>query len=357
MPLKNNCPIVRLKTNEPMNLSRILIVRFSSLGDIVLISPVTRALRQAYPQTRMTVLVKRPYEPIARALPGVDDVEIFDSNQGFCSLAARVRSADYDLMVDLHANIRSHFLAWSGRAKQILRYHKQRLARMSIVYYPASSIATRHTVDAYLQVLQPLGIFDCDRSPELLLPDTGNDEVTERLHTEGIFPSDLLMGIAPGASHPTKQWPASYFAELADYMVRTHGLKILLIGNDQDRETTRTIAHAMTMPVVDWTGRMDLTILPAAIQRCHIMVSNDSGPMHIASAVKTPVIGLFGPTHPRLGFSPLGSGDRALSLHLPCSPCSLHGEKSCKIHTHACLKDLTVECVIAEVEQHLPRPV
>jgi heptosyltransferase-2 len=314
-----------------MNLSRILIVRFSSLGDIVLISPVTRALRQAYPQTRMTVLVKRAYEPIARALPGVDDVEIFDSNQGLWPLAARVRSADYDLMVDLHANIRSHLLAWSGRAKQILRYHKRRLARMSIVYYPASSIATRHTVDAYLQVLQPLGISDCDRSPELLLPDTGNDEVTERLHTEGIFPSDLLMGIAPGASHPTKQWPASYFAELADYMVRTHDL--------------------------NGTGRMDLTILPAAIQRCHIMVSNDSGPMHIASAVKTPVIGLFGPTHPRLGFSPLGSGDRALSLHLPCSPCSLHGEKSCKIHTHACLKDLTVECVISEVEQLLQRPV
>ena len=336
-----------------MNPSRILIVRFSSLGDLVLVSPVTRALRQAYPQATITVLVKRAYESIALLLPGVDSVEVFDSNQGLMPLASDVRRTRYDLLIDLHANARSYLLALLGRSGRTLRYRKRHLARMIMVYYPSLSMVTRHTVDAYLKALQPLGIFDSDPSPELLLTDLAIDEVTERCGLESIQPTDQLIGIAPGASHVTKQWPAPYFAELADYLVQTHKVKILIIGSDEDRDINRAVVKAMTMPVVDWTGRTDFAILPAAIHRCHLIVSNDSGPMHIASSVRTPVIGLFGPTHPRLGFSPIGAQDLALSLDLPCSPCSLHGEKPCRIHTHACLKDLTVDRVIAEIEQRL----
>lgn len=334
-----------------MNPSRILIVRLSSLGDIVLVSPVTRALKKAYPKAGITMLVKKAYAPIARCMPGVDEVDVFDEDQGLRSLASRVRHAEYDLMVDLHANIRSRLLAWSGRPGRVIRYRKRRPARMGMVHFSGGTIKTRHTVDLYLQTLQALDISEADRSPDLIVSDEARQHVEEMLRRNGVQPTDQILAFAPGASHPTKQWPAASFALLADRLIKSRGLPVLLIGGEQDRETAAAVVQSAALPVIDWTGRLDLSLLPAAVQRCRLLVSNDSGPMHVASAVRTPVIGLFGPTHPRLGFSPLGARDRAISLDLPCSPCSLHGEKACKFHTNECLQGLAVERVISEIDQ------
>ena len=106
---------------------------------------------------------------------------------------------------------------------------------------------------------------------------------------------------------------------------------------------------AMTTPVIDWTGQCDLSLLPAAIQRCQTLLTNDTGPMHVASAVRTPVVGLFGPTHPCLGFTLLAPHDASLSMDLSCSPCSLHGARRCRFKTNACLETLQVDRVIQEV--------
>ena len=106
---------------------------------------------------------------------------------------------------------------------------------------------------------------------------------------------------------------------------------------------------AMTTPVIDWTGQCDLSLLPAAIQRCQTLLTNDTGPMHVASAVRTPVVGPFGPTHPCLGFTLLAPHDASLSMDLSCSPCSLHGARPCRFKTNACLETLQVDRVIQEV--------
>jgi heptosyltransferase-2 len=176
------------------------------------------------------------------------------------------------------------------------------------------------------------------------------------LRGHGILPPDRLLGLAPGASSATKWWPARHFAQLADHTARTLGTRTLLIGSARDRDAVQAVRSAMTTPALDWTGTIDLSMLPAVIHRCAVLVSNDSGPMHVASAVRTPVIGLFGPTHPRLGFTPLGPQDAALTLDLACSPCSLHGNIPCRIGTHACLDTLPVSRVIREVAQRLARP-
>lgn len=331
--------------------ARILIIRFSSLGDIVLTSPATRALHQLFPDARLAITVKREYEPIARLLPGVDDVLLFDASSGIGPLLSRVREARFDVVIDLHANPRSALIATLGGAHRVIRYRKRRLARMGMVYKTGLSMPIRHTVDLYLAALEPLGVTTLDRWPELAVHSAARREIDGRLRTHGVPDDQPVIGLAPGASSPTKRWSATQFARLADRLQAFLNAAIVLIGGPNEHAVTAAVAEEMTGSSVDWGGRLDLASLPAAIQRCHLFVSNDSGPMHVASAVGTPVIGLFGPTHPRLGFAPLGPHDAALSLDLDCSPCSLHGERPCWKGTHACLDDLSVERVVSEVER------
>ena len=345
--------------------SRILVIRFSSMGDIVLTSPVTRQLGRLFPDAEIDFLTRAEYAPLARALPGVDAVQCFEPGTGLLSLVSRLRERRYDLAIDLHGNLRSRLVAMAGIAGTVLRYDKRRFARMAIVWSRRRSRPVPHTVDRYLEVLDQ---FDAaaapvqegahhaaeKRLPQLKVDDAAAAQVEERLAGAGIGLDVPVLGVAPGASHGPKRWPPERFARVADHMAKSRDMKVLLLGSEADRPVTGEVARAMERPAVDWTGATDLAALAAAVQRCALLVSNDSGPMHVATAVGTPVIGVFGATHPRLGFAPVGPADAAVTLDLPCSPCSLHGNRACRFRTHACMEDLDPRRVIAEAERRVP---
>lgn len=351
--------------------SRILVIRFSSMGDIVLTSPVTRALDRLFPNAEIDILTRSEYAPLAHALPGVTAVQCFEPGTGLLSLVSRLRERRYDLAIDLHGNLRSRLVVMAGVAGRVLRYDKRRFARMAIVRRRRRSRPVPHTVDRYLEVLDRLdaaatpgleggpglvGAHDVaeKRLPQLKVDGAAAAEVEELLAGAGIGLDARVLGVAPGASHGPKRWPPERFARVADHMAKSREMKILLLGSEADRAVTGEVANAMELPAVDWTGATDLELLPAAVQRCALLVSNDSGPMHVATAVGTPVIGVFGATHPRLGFAPVGPADTAVTLDLPCSPCSLHGNRACRFRTHACMVDLDPSRVIAEAERRVP---
>ena len=335
------------------------------MGDIVLTSPVTRQLGRLWPNAEIEFLTRAEYAPLARALPGVAAVQCFDPDTSLMSLVSRLRERRYDLAFDLHGNLRSRLVTTVGIAGRVLRYDKRRFARMAIVRRRMRSRPVPHTVDRYLEVLDRLdaaaapgleGPHDAaeKRLPQLKVGGAAAAEVEERLAGAGIGPNVRVLGVAPGASHGPKRWPPERFARVADHMAKSRELKLLLLGSETDRAVTCEVLNAMERPAVDWTGATDLALLPAAVQRCALLVSNDSGPMHVATAVGTPVIGLFGATHPRLGFAPVGPADAAVTLDLPCSPCSLHGNRACRFRTHACLVDLDPSRVILEAERRVP---
>lgn len=345
--------------------SRILVVRFSSMGDIVLTSPVTRQLSRICPDAEVDFLTRTEYAPLARALAGVAAVQCFEPGTGLWRLVSRLRERRYDLVVDLHGNLRSRLVTMAGIAGRVLRYDKRRLSRMAIVRSRRRSRSVSHTIDRYLAILDRLGIGDAPRhgdahsAEEMRLPKLNVDAaavamVEERLAVAGIGPEVPVLGVAPGASHGPKRWPPERFARVAEHMARTRDMKILLLGNEKDRPVTSEVARALGRQAVDWTGTTDLALLPAAVRRCGLLVSNDSGPMHVATAVGTPVVGVFGATHPRLGFAPVGPADAAVTLDLPCSPCSLHGNRACRFGTHACMEELDPRRVIAEAERRVP---
>ena len=345
--------------------SRILVIRFSSMGDIVLTSPVTRALGRLIPDAEIDILTRSEYAPLAHALPGVTAVQCFEPRTGLLSLVSRLTERRYDLAIDLHGNLRSRLVAMAGIAGRVLRYDKRRFARMAIVRRRRRSRPVPHAIDRYLEVLDRLdaaaapGLEGAHDAAEMRLPQLKVDGaaaamVEERLAGAGIGPDVRILGVAPGASHGPKRWPPARFARVADHMAKSRDLKVLLLGSEADRPVTGEVARAMERPAVDWTGTTDLAMLPAAVRRCALLVSNDSGPMHVATAVGTPVIGVFGATHPRLGFAPVGPADTAVTLDLPCSPCSLHGNRACRFRTHACMDELDPGRVIAEAERRVP---
>ena len=347
--------------------SRILVIRFSSMGDIVLTSPVTRQLSRICPDAEIDFLTREEYASLARALPGIVQVQRFEPERGLWALVARLRRRRYDLVIDLHGSIRSRLVRLAGNARRAVRYDKRRIARMALVARSGGSVTVPHTVDRYLEVLEAFdGKTVCDETPsdgapdasisklpELIVEDSAEAEVASRLADGGIGPEDPVLGLAPGASHRPKRWPPDRFARVADHLAAVHGMSVLLLGSEEDRPVAAEVAGAMEEPALDWTGETDLALLPAAVKRCRHLVCNDSGPMHVATAVGTPVTGVFGATHPRLGFAPLGPEDAAVSLDLPCSPCSLHGNRACRFGTHACMEDLPSQSVIAEAKRRL----
>ena len=348
--------------------TRILVIRFSSMGDIVLTSPVTRQLGRLVPDAEIDFLTQSEYAPLARALPGVTEVECLAPETGLWRLVSRLRERRYDLAFDLHGNLRSRLVVMAGIAGRVLRYDKRRFVRMAIVRRRRRSRSVPHTVDRYLEVLErfePLDAADASgrggkqsdaekRLPQLKVDAAAVAVVEERLAEAGIGPDVRVLGVAPGASHGPKRWPPERFARVADHMAQSRDMKILLLGNEADRPVAGEVAHAMERPAVDWSGATDLAMLPAAVRRCALLVSNDSGPMHVATAVGTPVVGVFGATHPRLGFAPVGPADTAVTLDLPCSPCSLHGNRACRFRTHACMEELEPRRVISEAERRVP---
>lgn len=349
-------------SNSP---SRILVIRFSSMGDIVLTATVTRRLSRIFPDAELDFLTRDEYAPLARAFPGVTEVECLSPETGLWRLVSRLRERRYDLAIDLHGNLRSRLVVMAGIAGRVLRYDKRRFARMAIVRRRRRSRSVPHTVDRYLEALDRLDAAAAShresaqnarekRLPQLKVDGAAVAMVEERLAETGIGPEVRVLGVAPGASHGPKRWPPERFARVADHVARTRDMKILLLGSEKDRPVASEVARALERQAVNWTGATDLALLPAAVQRCALLVSNDSGPMHVATAVGTPVIGIFGATHPRLGFAPVGPVDAAVTLDLPCSPCSLHGNRACRFGTHACMEDLDPRRVIAEAERRVP---
>ena len=342
---------------------RILIIRFSSIGDIVLTSPVTRHLRKIYPKAELDYLTKTEYAPLAQALPGFDHVVSFEIPNGIWALSARLRRKSYDLVVDLHGSIRSRLVTLLTNGNQVVRYNKQRVARIALIASNRNkrSWEINHTVDRYLDIINKLGdgeilpiaktyLSEIDRLPQLIVKKSISIEIMNSLTKAGIKSESSIVGIAPSASHSTKRWRPDYFAIVADYLVEVHGMTILLLGGADDSIVTKKVVSAMKTSALNWFGRTNLLQLAAAIKQCRILISNDSGPMHIATAVGTPALGIFGSTHPQLGFAPLGPQDTMVSLNLPCSPCSLHGDRVCRFGTQACLEDLSPQHIINEIE-------
>jgi heptosyltransferase-2 len=172
-----------------------------------------------------------------------------------------------------------------------------------------------------------------------------------RLQELGLGPQDKLVGLHPGSIWPTKRWPAERYALLTARLVKEAGARVILIGAREDQELSCRIAAQSCVETFDWTGKTTLSELMQLMRRLSLMVTNDSGPMHIAAASGVPTLAIFGPTTRELGFFPHGPGHRVLEKNLACRPCGLHGGRLCPEGHFLCMGLITVEEVFRNARE------
>ena len=324
---------------------KILLIRLSSIGDILLTTPLLRLLHRRFPQAQIDFVVKEQFRDLLRCDPAIGTLYTLASRAGFSGLTAlraELHAQNYDLVVDVHNNWRSRFLCLGLKGGRVVRYRKyawQRflLIRAKIDKYPGEIPVHRR----YLDTVRDWGIADDGQGLQIALDPTDRQQAQLVLQQNGYRLDELQLGFAPGAGMPTKIWPAEYFALLAERCLRQANVRIWLFGNQADRDAAERICRVHPDRIVDMTGKFTLMQTSCALAAMQGLVCNDSGLMHLATAVKCPVLAIFGPTTRQFGFYPQGSQVKVIEHeHLDCRPCSAYGSKRCPRNHFRCMREI-----------------
>lgn len=320
----------------------ILVVRLSSLGDIVLALPTVDALRSHWPGAHIAFLARAPFGSILREARSIDRLFVWDGPGAPVPEEVRVRT--WDLIVDLSATGRSRRLLMGIPARRTLRTRKETLRRFAFVRLRAfggARVSISSAMDRMAAALVPLGLDRGGRTPSLVPP---------------VPRDDRLVLLAPGGGRGAKRWPAEHFAETARRLVH-RGFRLLVIGGLEEKELLDDVVRGIAPGHVRVIAGAETASLPGLLAPCSVAVTNDSGLLHVAEACGVPVVALFGPTHPRLGFAPWRADSVALHTGISCSPCDPHGPEVCPRGHHRCMKSIEVETVVSAVlSRHVGEP-
>ncbi len=309
------------------NPTNILIIDFGQLGDVVLSLPALRAARKRFPNARITVAVGKPGAEIVRlanvaneVLP-VDRVALRDGPKvaslvRLYKLVKQVRRADYDFVIDLHSLSETNLLGFlSGAPKRLYSRRPPRSWDFLANFEPRPPVEDdhrkRHLIDRYLDVLLPLDVRDAEREPRIASRVSDDAFVTSLLKKAKAEAGVPLVGLFPGAGHPSRRWPLEKFAELADFLIRNDGVRVVLFLGPEEAALSKDLKKAFPAGTVI-LDKLTIPQLAAALARLSVFVSNDTGPMHIAAAVLTPVVVLLHQRAPR-SYLPIGDRHRFVS--------------------------------------------
>jgi heptosyltransferase-2 len=324
---------------------RLLVIRYSALGDVVLATSVLEPLRRAFPGACIEWVTSAAVAPLLEGLPELAAVHrLGPGGEGPGALAARLRGR-FDLAIDLQEKVKSRWLAMAAAHRRL--YFHRRTVRQALwaLLGRDRPVGRAHATRLYAEALAPLGV-EGPGPLRIAIPALARERARQLLSGA----RRPLVGVAPGASWATKRWAPERFAAVADALHEAgHGL--VLVAGPGDAVPAAAFRAALRAPL-----QADLTDLPvesmaAALGELRLLLSCDSGPVHLAAAQGIASLVLFGPTSAvRWGPPPPG---RALSLGLVCQPCSNHGGERCPLGHHDCLVKLPVERVLASARELL----
>jgi len=340
---------------------RAVLIRFSSLGDVVLTLPVTRSLRAAFPAAEIVYLTKAAFGPLLEGQPGIDRVvTLEDAGPGLKALRSHCRGLGrFDLALDLHRTLRSRACLRALDADHRFSYRKDALLRR---LWAAGWMRGRmeavqpHVVDRYLEPLRRFGVAPAHTVPELVVPPERLSAMRELLVAAGVRDPDRVAVIVPGARWPNKRWSPASFAAVAAGLRDTEALEPVIAGDALDRESAGAVRALVPGGALLLAGRTGLPELAALLKIARVVIANDSGPAHLAAAVGSAVVALFGPTHEAFGFAPRGERVRVVSRALACRPCTVHGGLRCPRKRRACLDDIAPAEALAAARELLAQP-
>jgi heptosyltransferase-3 len=313
----------------------ILIIKLRYIGDVLLATPTLRAIKVTQLDARVTMMVNRGTEDVLSGNPDLDEIIVLDKG----SLAAQsrlisgLRSRRFDTVIDLTDGDRSAFLSWvSGALIRIGFNDEQRWRGHYYTQVVQSVPGVRHRIDRDLEALKLLGIQAGSKDPQLWLTPEEMNSADQLLNQLGVQRSQPMVILQPGARYWFKAWPPERFAELADQLVSQYGCQVLIGGSNQDIDLAEQIRQMAKCNPIVMAGRTTIKQFAAIAKKSVLFVGSDSGAMHIASAVGTPVVGMFGPSNPR-EWGPRGGPVEVLYKELDCRSCfhptCIRGEENC----------------------------
>ena len=344
--------MTRFGSSSPLPEESILVVRMSSVGDIVLTEPVIAALKSAYPDARIGFIVKRKYVDLIASNPAIDTIHLLDDSSfsALRRLCREVRAGGYSAVVDLHRNARSLALTVCSRASLATAYKKRELKdslRVRIGRRPFR--ASKRLVERYLDALAPLGLRPACRKPRFHLSASDEEWAARYLDDLGLAPG-AYAAVVPGALWATKRWPAKRFSAVSSALAAEFDLNVLLLGSMSERQLCEDIAGYAGSRVLVAAGETKLGQMAALIGSARIFIGNDSGPMHIAAALGTSTVAIFGPTDPgQFDFE----NNEVVYADLECSACSFYGTDACKLGHWQCMQSLSAGLVLSAVRRLL----
>lgn len=320
------------------NKVKILIIRLSSLGDILLTTPVIRSLKSSKPNSEIDVLVKKQYIDTIKYNPHINLI-LTHSHDNFTDLKRTIKNNEYDLIIDLQGNLRSRILGL-GASSSVLRINKPAFKKWLLVN---TKIDLLHDFSIPKLYAKTANVILDNEGLEIFIDDSVKPRINEGTN---------YLGICPGSRHKTKMWPADYFTELGKKLT-LEGFQILVFGGKDDKTICEQISAGIPGSVNLQTEN-DLLQMASELKLCKLVISNDSGLMHAASAVKTPVVALFGSTVKSFGFSPYGVQNLIIeNIGLNCRPCSHIGLEKCPKKHFKCMNDLNPDLVYNQVNNFI----
>jgi heptosyltransferase III len=334
---------------DPTAIRSILIIKLRAVGDVLLSTIVTPNLRRAFPNARIDFLTEPPSVDILRGNPSVDNTLVFNiATMSGLSLIRMVRQRKYDLVIDLFGNPRTALVTYLSKAPYRVGFRfRQRAYAYNILVEPRGG--TVHNTQFNLDALEAIGVPITERSLQFRFSKEDEDYVSGFV-SKVAGKGDLVVGINTGGGWYTKRWGLAQYAELADRLVTESGARVLLLWGPGQREDVERLQGLMKSKAVI-PPATTLKQLGALLRICTFVVSNDSGPMHLAAAVGTPVLGIFGPTNPLLQ-GPYGSKNMTVRKEgLDCLGCNL---TKCPIG-NICMAELSVDDVMRAVRSLMGR--
>ncbi len=332
---------------EPDAIKRVLIRSTNWLGDAVMTTPAMGVIRRFFPEAEIVLAANPLVAQLFSHHPDCDRVLVYDRGgrhqglKGFLTFAGALRQERFDLAILLQNAVEAAILAvFAGSPRRAgYRTDGRRLLLSHGVPVGAPENTLHHT-DYYLHMLKRLGIAGESQGLRLQC------SPEELSWAQRLLGDEAWLAVNPGAAYGSaKRWIPGRFAETADRLAQAHGFRVLLTGGPGEADIGRDIEAAMTVKPLNLIGRTDVRQMMAVVSRCRLMITNDSGPMHIAAAFHVPLVVVFGPTD-HTTTSPLSDNSRIVHHIFDCAPCLL---RQCPTD-HRCMEAITVEDVLTAAE-------
>ncbi|MGL4403032.1 MAG: glycosyltransferase family 9 protein [Fusobacteriaceae bacterium] len=332
---------------------RILIIHTAFIGDIVLSTPILRKLKEKYPESEIIYLTTPAGAAILRNNPHISEIISYDKYgshsgiMGVWSLGKRLRQMNFNLVISLHRYLRSSVLAWLTRSHERIGY--ETAVGTCLFTKKIKYDEKKHEVEKILSFVEGTGEKkDNEYEIELYPGEEDRIKIDEILKN---YKDKKIITVAPGSKWFTKKWPLEYFNSLLEKLENREDIEVVVIGGKE--ETLLNVKQIKNM--IDLRGKTTLLQLAELLKRSEIVVTNDSSPIHIASAFKnTHIIAIFGPTVKKFGFFPWSKNSQALEVDgLECRPCGIHGGDRCPKKHFRCMLEITPEMIYEKIKEKL----